>query len=194
MGSASVSIGLLLVNAIAGFYLFIVLLRFLLQAARADFYNPISQFTVKATNPFLVPIRKVVPGFWGLDLAALVLAVAVHMLASGLSLLIAGYALNPAAMIVWAVVGIGGLFLKLYFWGILIMVIASWVAPGNYNPALSLLQQILDPIMKPIRKMLPDMGGFDLSPIIALLSIQVLEVIVYAMARETGAPGFVIGL
>jgi len=86
MGSASVSIGLLLVNAIAGFYLFIVLLRFLLQAARADFYNPISQFTVKATNPFLVPIRKVVPGFWGLDLAALVLAVAVHMLASGLSL------------------------------------------------------------------------------------------------------------
>jgi len=97
-------------------------------------------------------------------------------------------------MIVWAVVGIGGLFLKLYFWGILIMVIASWVAPGNYNPALSLLQQILDPIMKPIRKMLPDMGGFDLSPIIALLSIQVLEVIVYAMARETGAPGFVIGL
>ena len=194
MGSASVTIGLLLVNAIAGFYLFLVILRFLLQAVRADFYNPISQFVVKATNPFLIPIRKVVPGLWGLDFAAIVLGLIVELIAISLSLLISGYGLPIANIFVWGALGLIGLVLKLYFWGILIMVIASWIAPGNYNPALSLLQQLIEPVMKPIRKMLPDMGGFDISPIIAFLLIQVFEVLLITAARSTGAPGFIIGL
>ena len=192
MGSASVTIGLLLVNAIAGFYLFLVILRFLLQAVRADFYNPISQFVVKATNPFLIPIRKVVPGLWGLDFAAIVLGLIVELIAISLSLLISGYGLPIANIFVWGALGLIGLVLKLYFWGIL--VIASWIAPGNYNPALSLLQQLIEPVMKPIRKMLPDMGGFDISPIIAFLLIQVFEVLLITAARSTGAPGFIIGL
>jgi len=194
MGSASVTIGLLLVNAIAGFYLFLVILRFLLQAVRADFYNPISQFVVKATNPFLIPIRKVVPGLWGLDFAAIILGLIVELIAISLSLLISGYGLPIANIFVWGALGLIGLVLKLYFWGILIMVIASWIAPGNYNPALSLLQQLIEPVMKPIRKMLPDMGGFDISPIIAFLLIQVFEVLLVTAARSTGAPGFIIGL
>jgi YggT family protein len=194
MGSASVTIGLLLVNAIAGFYLFLVILRFLLQAVRADFYNPISQFVVKATNPFLIPIRKVVPGLWGLDFAAIILGLIVELIAISLSLLISGYGLPIANIFVWGALGLIGLVLKLYFWGILIMVIASWIAPGNYNPALSLLQQLIEPVMKPIRKMLPDMGGFDISPIIAFLLIQVFEVLLITAARSTGAPGFIIGL
>lgn len=194
MGSASVTIGLLLVNAIAGFYLFLVILRFLLQAVRADFYNPISQFVVKATNPFLIPIRKVVPGLWGLDFAAIILGLIVELIAISLSLLISGYGLPIANIFVWGALGLIGLVLKLYFWGILIMVIASWIAPGNYNPALSLLQQLIEPVMKPIRKLLPDMGGFDISPIIAFLLIQVFEVLLITAARSTGAPGFIIGL
>lgn len=194
MGSASITIGLLLVNAIAGFYLFLVILRFLLQAVRADFYNPISQFVVKATNPFLIPIRKVVPGLWGLDFAAIILGLIVELIAISLSLLISGYGLPIANIFVWGALGLIGLVLKLYFWGILIMVIASWIAPGNYNPALSLLQQLIEPVMKPIRKVLPDMGGFDISPIIAFLLIQVFEVLLITAARSTGAPGFIIGL
>lgn len=194
MGSASMNIGLLLVNAVAGFYLFIVILRFLLQAVRADFYNPISQFVVKATHPPLVPLRKFIPPLGGFDLSALVLALAVELVAMTLSLLIVGYPLPIASMVVWACLGLVGLILKLYFWGILIMVIASWIAPGNYNPALGLLQQLIEPVMKPIRKMMPDMGGFDISPIIAFLLIQVFEILVVSMARETGAPGFILGL
>jgi len=194
MGSASVNIGLLLVNAIAGFYLFIVILRFLLQAARADFYNPISQFVVKATNPVLIPIRKVVPGLFGLDMAAVVLGLIVELIAISLSLMIAGYPIPIVNVLIWGCLGLIGLVLKLYFWGILIMVIASWIAPGNYNPALSLLQQLTEPVMKPIRKMLPDMGGFDISPIVAFLLIQVFEILLVTAARSTGAPGFIIGL
>ncbi|NVK36793.1 MAG: YggT family protein [Gammaproteobacteria bacterium] len=194
MGSASVQIGLLLVNAIAGFFLFVVLLRFLLQAVRADFYNPISQFVVKATNPFIVPLRKVIPGFAGFDWAAIVLLIIVQMIAISLSLLIAGYGLPYASIAIWALLGTAGLFLKLYFWGLLISVIASWLAPQSYNPALMLLRQLLEPVMAPIRKLLPDMGGFDISPIILFLVINVFEIILIATARETGAPGFIIGL
>jgi len=194
MGSASVQIGLLLVNALAGFFLFVVLLRFVLQAARADFYNPISQFVVKATNPLIVPLRKIIPGLGGFDWAAIVLMIIVQIIAISLSLLIAGYGLPWASIASWAVLGVGGMFLKLYFWGLLIMIIASWLAPQSYNPALLLLRQIMEPVMAPIRKLLPDMGGFDLSPIILFLVINVFEIILISMARETGAPGFIIGL
>lgn len=194
MGSASIQIGLLLVNAIAGFFLFVVLLRFVLQAARADFYNPISQFVVKASNPFIVPLRKVIPGLGGLDWSAIVLMIAVQILAITLSLLIAGFGLPWASIATWALLGVSGMFLKLYFWGLLIMVIASWLAPQSDNPALLLLRQILEPVMAPIRKLLPDMGGFDISPIILFLVINVFEILLISIARESGAPGFIIGL
>lgn len=194
MESASAQIGLLLVNAVAGFFLFIVLIRFLLQAVKADFYNPISQFVVKASNPLLTPLRKIIPGFAGFDWAAIVLLIIVQILAISLSLLIAGYGLPLASIAVWALLGTSGLFLKVYFWGLLIMVIASWLAPQSYNPALLLLRQILEPVMAPIRKLLPDMGGFDISPIILFLVINVFEILLISTARQTGAPGFIIGL
>ncbi|MFT5592174.1 MAG: YggT family protein [Oceanicoccus sp.] len=194
MESAPAQIGLLLVNAAAGFFLFIVLLRFLLQAARADFYNPISQFVVKATNPLIIPLRKVVPGFAGFDWAAIVLLIIVQLVAISLSLLIAGYGLPIGSIAVWALLGTCGLFLKLYFWGLLITVISSWLAPQSANPALMLLRQILEPVMAPIRKILPDMGGFDISPIVLFLSINVFEILLISFARQAGAPGFIIGL
>jgi len=194
MGSASTQIGLLLVNALAGFFLFVVLLRFVLQAARADFYNPISQFVVKASNPFIVPLRKIIPGLGGLDWSAIVLMIIVQIIAISLSLLIAGYGLPWASIATWALLGTSGLFLKLYFWGLLIMVIASWLAPQSYNPALLLLRQIMEPVMAPIRKLLPDMGGFDISPIILFLVINVFEILLISTAQQTGAPGFIIGL
>jgi YggT family protein len=195
MGSTAAQVGLLLVNAVAGFFLFIIVLRFLLQAVKADFYNPISQFILKATNPILIPVRKVVPGFGGFDIAALVVLVIVELVAITLSLIMTNYSPLPIPNIaIWALLGSVGLFLKLYFWGILIMIISSWLAPQSQNPALLLIRQIVDPVMKPIRSMLPDMGGIDLSPIIIFLSIQVCEVILIGMARSTGAPGFIIGL
>lgn len=194
MASASTQIGLLLVNAIAGFFLFIVILRFMLQAVRADFYNPISQFVVKATNPALIPLRKVVPGLGGYDLAAIVLAIIVECIAITLSLVIAGFPLPLTHIFIWAFLGTIGLFIKLYFWGLIIMIVASWIAPQSHNPALMLLRQIIEPPMKPIRKLMPDMGGLDLSPIIAFLIINIFQILLVSFARETGAPGFIIGL
>lgn len=188
--------GMLIINTLAGLYLLLVVLRFLLQLVRADFYNPISQFIVKATNPPLIPMRKIIPGFGGVDVSSLVLAVLVQAIAIVLILLLNNFPLPVPKILIWSVVGVLSLLLKVYFWGLLVTVIASWIAPNSYNPALILINQILEPAMKPIRKLLPDMGGIDISPIIMFLTIQVLEVLlVQGIARSSGMPaGLIMGL
>jgi len=99
-------------------------------------------------------------------------------------------------ILLWAVIGVLSLILKIYFWGLLISVIASWIAPGSYNPALILIGQILEPVTRPVRKMLPDMGGLDISPIILFLLIQVVEILVVrGLAQMAGMPsGLVMGI
>ncbi len=198
MGSPLTQAGLLLVNAIGSIVLLIVMMRFLLQLVRADFYNPISQMIVKFTNPMLIPLRRVIPGFGGLDVASLVLAVGVQYLILALILMLAtgGANLPFIEMVGWAFVGILKLLFSIYFWGMLIVVIASWVAPGSYNPALILINQLLEPLIRPIRKILPDMGGLDLSPIVVMLGIQLAEVLVlYPMKQVLGIPsGLIMGL
>ena len=187
--------GMLIINTLVGLYLLLVVLRFLLQLVRADFYNPISQFIVKATNPPLIPLRKVIPGWGGVDISSLVLALLIQTIAIVLILLLNGIQ-PPLQVALWAGIGIISLLLKIFFWGLLITVIASWIAPNSYNPALILINQILEPAIKPIRKILPDMGGIDISPIIAFLTIQVLEILlVQSLVQASGMPsGLVMGI
>lgn len=189
-------VGMLLVNTIGSMVLLIVMLRFLLQLVRADFYNPISQFIVKVTNPLLIPLRRVIPGLGGLDVASLVLAYAVQVVVMAITLLVAGYGLPWANIMIWALIGLPALILNVYFWGLIITVIASWIAPNSYNPALILINQILEPVVRPIRAKMPDMGGLDLSPIVVFLLIQVIEIMVIRqLAVVTQMPrGLVFGL
>lgn len=194
--SSLTQVGLLVINTLVGLYLLLVVLRFLLQLVRADFYNPVSQFIVKATNAPLIPLRKVIPGLGGIDIASLVLALLVQAVAIILILLLNGIQPPPLQVVMWSAIGIISLLLKVYFWGLLITVIASWVAPNSYNPVLILINQILEPAMKPIRKIMPDMGGIDLSPIIMFLLIQVIEILlVKGLAQASGMPaGLVMGV
>ena len=187
--------GMLVINTLAGLYLLVVVLRFLLQLVRADFYNPVSQFIVKATNPLLIPLRKVIPGWGGVDIASLVLALLVQAIAVVLILLLNGIQ-PPLQVALWAAIGVLNLLLQVYFWGLLITVIASWIAPNSYNPVLILINQILEPAMKPIRKIMPDMGGIDLSPIIMFLLIKVFELLlVQGLAKASGMPaGLIMGI
>ena len=171
-------VGMLLINTIGSLALLVVILRFLLQLVRADFYNPISQFIVKATNPLLVPLRRLIPGLGGIDVASLVLTYAIQVLVMAGVLMLSGYPLPWANILIWALIGITALVLNVYFWGLIITVIASWIAPNSYNPALILINQILEPVIRPIREKMPDMGGLDLSPIVVFLLIQVLEIMV----------------
>ena len=194
--SSLTQVGLLIINTLVGLYLLLVVMRFLLQLVRADFYNPISQFIVKATNLPLIPLRKVIPGIGGIDVASIVLALLVQAVAIVLILLLNGIQPPPLQVAMWSAIGILSLLLKVYFWGLLITVIASWVAPNSYNPVLILINQILEPAMKPIRKIMPDLGGIDISPIIMFLLIQVLEILlVKSLAQASGMPaGLVMGV
>ena len=180
-----------IVQTLGSLYLLIVLLRFILQLVRADFYNPLSQFTVKATQPLLKPLRRIIPGFGGLDLASLALAIQVQLVLMVLVILIAGA--NPAAvglqLLVWAIIAVTSLFLKIFFFAMIISVILSWVAPGSYNPGAQLVNQICEPLLAPFRRLLPNLGGLDISPIFAFIALNLLDRFVIGnLAMMSGMP------
>ena len=175
----------LVLDTLSSLYLMIILLRFILQLSRADFYNPVSQFIVKATNPLLIPLRRIIPSIGGIDTASIVLAILFQTLVITLKMLVlSGGVANPVFLIALSIVMVLDVLLKVYFWALIIMIVASWVAPGSGNPALVLINQIVEPLMKPFRKMLPAMGGLDLSPILVFLVIKVLEVVVKGLQSQ----------
>jgi len=178
------------VQTLGSLYLLIVLLRFILQLVRADFYNPISQFIVRATQPLLQPLRRVVPGFAGIDVASLVLALVVQLVVMAIIIKLMGYAL-PAVLqlLAWSLVGITALFLKIFFFALIISVILSWVAPQSHNPAVILVFQLCEPVLAPIRRFLPALGGLDLSPIFAFIALNLLDMLLITnLAIATGMP------
>jgi YggT family protein len=166
-----------IIQTLGSLYLLVVLLRFILQMVRADFYNPLSQFIVRATQPLLMPLRRVIPGFGGVDLASLVLALLLQLLLMAVVMVL--LAQNPLAylpqLLVWAILGISSLFIKVFFFALIVSVILSWVAPGTYNPAAQLVNQIVEPLLMPLRRLLPNLGGLDISPIFAFLAITLIE-------------------
>jgi len=185
-----------LIQTLLSLYLLAMLLRFLLQLVRADFYNPICQFLVKITNPLVVPLRKVIPGFAGLDMASLLLAILLQLGGIVALLLINGLGLpNILLLLTWSVLGVIGLLVNIYFFALLAMIILSWVAPGSNHPAIYLLSQITEPVMAPVRKALPPMGGMDFSPILVFILINVVQIALRHMAAGVGLhPALVIGL
>lgn len=185
-----------LIQTLLSLYLVAMLLRFLLQLVRADFYNPISQFLVKVTNPLVIPLRKVIPGLGGMDIASLLLALLLQMAGIVLLLLINGLGLpNIALLLAWSVLGVIGLLVNIYFFALLAMIILSWVAAGSNNPAIYLLHQITEPVMVPVRKLLPPMGGMDFSPILVFILINVIQIALRHMAAAAGLhPALVIGI
>lgn len=160
-------------------YIFIVLTRFILQLVKADFYNPISQFIVRATNPPLVPLRRIIPGAGGMDIASLVLVLALLIIkVIILSLLISGsFSASPQQFLLYLFASLAKLLLNYVFWAVILRVILSWVAPDPRNPGTAIVIQVTEPIMAPVRKLLPPMGGLDLSPIIILIGIQFLQIL-----------------
>jgi YggT family protein len=196
MGAALEQTLTLIIKSLGGLFLLAVLLRFLLQAVRADFYNPVSQAIVKVTAPVLLPFRRVIPGYRGIDFASLVLALVLNSIFTALLVLIAGFMPEIGIVVAWAFIGLVGFFLKIYFWSLIISIIASFVAPFSGNPVLLVVYQILEPLYSRIRRIIPPMGGLDLSPIFIFLAINVVEIMVIGtLGRGVGVdPRFVIGL
>ena len=155
--------------------LMILIVRFWLQWVKADFYNPFSQFIVKASNPLVVPLRRIIPGFGGLDLATLTVAYIIATLKFFTLAVLVGDSLGFLAFYIGLLVLVkqAGFLL---FVIMIIQALMSWVVQG-YNPTMMIFQQLTEPFLRPIRAILPNLGGLDLSMIVAFLAMNVINIL-----------------
>jgi len=178
-----------LIRTLFGLYIAVVLIRFLLQWARADFYNPISQFVVRVTAPVLRPLRQIIPGYGGMDLASLVLAWALKAVELALIAGLLGHGGPLLGALAWAVPALLELVIDLFLFAILIRVVLSWVNPDPYNPAVALLDRLTDPVLSPAQRLLPPIGGIDLSPMLVMVGLVLLQMLLVPPLKAlTGSP------
>lgn len=188
MGGGYVSnAGVFLVNVVFGLYIGAVMLRLLLQWVRADFYNPLSQAIVKLTNPPLRPMRRYIPAIRGIDTASVVLMFGLQLLNTWLISMMLGAGASPFGLVVYSCAELLSKGIYLFVFAIIVQAVASWVAPGAYNPILSLIDSLTDPMLRPIRRLLPSLGGLDLSPLVAIVVLQLSLMLVVAPIRDFGA-------
>ena len=166
-----------LIQTLFGFYILAVMLRFLLQWVRADFYNPLVQFLVRITNPPLLPLRRIVPGYRGLDLAAVVLALVLQLIEVTLLNALSIQPVGVGGLLMLAILELIKLLINIYLWGVIIQAVLSWFNPDPYHPAARVLAQLTAPVLRPVQRLLPPISGVDLSPmlvVVALIFISLL--------------------
>ncbi|NQZ87525.1 MAG: YggT family protein [Colwellia sp.] len=156
--------------------LMLLVLRVWLQLVRADFYNPFSQFIVKVTNPLVIPLRRVIPGFGGIDVSTLLLAFTVAVLKFVIIPLLNGGDLNMLTALYLGLIYLIKQSGMLLFMLMLVTAIMSWVVQG-YNPTQAILHQLTEPFLKPIKRIVPSFGGLDLSVLIAFLLLNVINIL-----------------
>ena len=178
--------GQLLIHFAFGALIALVVVRVLLQLVRANFYNPVCQFLYKLTNPVLMPLRKVIPAWRTLDIAGVLLAWLLTAIKLALLYVLGGRSLGVAGLAVMAFADLLDFVLLLYLGLILARVLLSFVSVERSNPIVPLVIQLTDPVLRPIRRRLPALGGFDLSPMLAWLAILLVRVLVVAPILDFG--------
>jgi YggT family protein len=160
-----------LIQTVFGFYILAVMLRFLLQSVRADFYNPLVQFLVRITNPPLLPLRRIVPGYRGLDLASMILAFVLQGVEVLLVTLLIGRPAGVGGLLLLTGAELLKLLINIYLWGVIVQAVLSWVNPDPRHPAARVLAQLTAPVLRPARRILPPISGVDLSPILVVVAL-----------------------
>ncbi|PCI65807.1 MAG: YggT family protein [Piscirickettsiaceae bacterium] len=172
-----------LVNALVGAYIFVLIIRTLLQYSGADSRNPISAFFIKVTRVPLAALKPIFPTFKGINTAAIVLIVALQMLI-GFVMLSGLPGLNIWAIFIWSMSEFIVNVINVFTYSIFITVILSWINPGAHNPIIELLHKITEPVLRPCQRFIPPIGGLDLSPMAALLGLQVLKMLLLPPLRS----------
>ncbi len=176
-----------LIDTLLSLYILAIVLRFLFQWTRADFYNPISQFLVKITHPPLKIIRRFVPSVGKIDTSSIVFALALQMLADFSILALKGVMVSITALIILSFAQLLSLFINIFIFAVFARAIMSWFDSGNYNSASSLLQSLTEPLLNMCRKVMPDLGGIDLSPLVALVVLQLAKMMVLPPLNQLAA-------
>jgi YggT family protein len=164
-----------LIDTLFNLYIAIMLVRFILQQVGADFYNPISQFVVKATQPLVSVARRFIPSIKKIDTATLALVFSLIILKLVLLLSLAGFPYNGLQLIVKALYELISLSFDIFIVALFAQAVLSWVNPDPYNPASKLLSSLTAPILRPIRNYVPPIGGLDLSTLVALIGLMFIK-------------------
>lgn len=178
-----------LISTLGGLYIAAIMLRFFLQLARADFYNPISQGIVRVTNPLLIPLRRVIPGVFGIDIASIILVILLQFIFGEINFFIKyQFFYPPLPSLLFSILGV--LKLSIYIgYGIgIVAVISSFVAPYSSNPIVLLCRQLLEPLTRPIQKIIPPMGGLDFSLFFLFICIGILNMVLDNVAGQLNIP------
>ena len=173
-----------LIDTLFPLYILAVLLRFLLQWCGADFYNPISQFLVKVTHPPLKILRRFVPSIGKIDTSSLILVLSLQMLADFSILLLKGVTINIGALAILSITQLIALLINVFVFAVFARALLSWLNPGSFNAAASILETLTDPLLDIIRKAIPNLGGLDLSPLAALLLLQLAKMVILPPLHE----------
>jgi YggT family protein len=165
-----------IIEALSNLYISMFVLRFILQWVRASYQNPLAQFVLRITAPLVVPARRMLPSVRGLDVPTLVVAIALECIATALIFAIVGFFPSVQGFIGSVVLRLVSLTIWLYCGMILIYVIISWVADRQYHPIGAALYEIVEPLLRPVRRFVPPVAGVDLSPLIVVILLQAINI------------------
>jgi YggT family protein len=182
MASGATNAIVFIIDALARLYLLVLLLRLFLPVVRADFNNPLAQAVLKLTSPLVIPVRRVLPPLGRVDTATVVVAFGIQYLAIFLIALVQGIRPAIVGLLLASLVSLVLLTINLFFWLVIIRIILSWVAGTTYNPAIAMVYALTEPLLKPFRRLMPDLGGFDISPIFVLIALGALMRLVMGLA------------
>lgn len=163
-----------LISTVTDLYVAAILVRLLLQWVGADFYNPLSQFLVRITNPVLVPVRRIIPSIGKLDTASVVVMLMLEMVQLVIISLLGQMDFSMPFLLLFAVKKLLLTLLMTYFVLIIARVIISWIASQTHHPLIPLVYQLTEPVLRPFSRLIPLIGGIDLSPLFALIALRFL--------------------
>jgi YggT family protein len=167
-----------IINTIAQLYLLVMLLRFWLPFLRADFRNPIAQGILRLTSPLVVPVRRIVAPIGRLDTATVIVAFGLQYLTILLILTINAIPSGIMPIASTALIDLVLLSVRLFTFAIFIHIVLSWIAPGTFNPATAFIAMLVEPVLRPFRRLVPTIGGLDISPIFAIILLQAVAIFI----------------
>ena len=188
MNSALTDIGMTIVQPLFSLAMFLIAVRFLAQLCGVSVYNPISMTLRRVTNVIVLPLSRLLPSGNRFSPGALVALILIQVVFIGLMFTLEGRldAFNVLQALIWAAIGCASLLTNIIFYSVVAMIVVSFLAPQSSNPAVEFIWELTEPVMAPLRRILPPMGGLDFSPIILFIALNVIRVSLGHMAAAVG--------
>ena len=196
MNSALTDIGMTIVQPLFSLAMLLIAVRFLAQLCGVSGYNPISMTLRRVTNVIVLPLSRLLPSGNRFSSGALLALILLQVVFIALMLGLVGQldAFNVLQALIWSALGAAGLLVSIIFYSVIAMIVVSFLAPQSSHPAVEFIWELTEPVMAPLRQVLPPMGGLDFSPIILFIALNVVRVSLGHMAVAVGMPRFVIGI